>query len=91
MTSNRRRAASADEYGQPPARAVEKLLSLLATTVGTAARGGPATLSEPDCKEVGRKELGDFFELRGGYSLGRTPSAMPHGKKASSLRHAIRE
>jgi len=37
---------------------------------------------------VGRKELGDFFELRGGYSLGR--SAMPH-KKASSLRHAIRE
>ena len=69
--------------------AVEKLLSLLATTVGTAARGGPATLSEPDCKEVGRKELGDFFELRGGYSLGRT-AAIPH-KKASSLRHAIRE
>ena len=84
-----RRAASADEYGQPPARAVEKLLSLLATTVGTAARGGPATLSEPDCKEVGRKELGDFFELRGGYSLGR--SSMPHKKPASSLRHAIRE
>ena len=83
------RAASADEYGQPPARAVEKLLSLLATTVGTAARGGPATLSEPDCKEVGRKELGDFFELRGGYSLGR--SSMPHKKPASSLRHAIRE
>lgn len=82
-------SASADEYGQPPARAVEKLLSLLATTVGTAARGGPATLSEPDCKELGRKELGDFFELRGGYSLGRKAS-IPH-KKASSLRHAIRE
>ena len=70
------RAASADEYGQPPARAVEKLLSLLATTVGTAARGGPATLSEPDCKEVARKELGDFFELRGGYSLGRRKASM---------------
>ena len=52
---------------------------------------GPATLSEPDCKEVGRKELGDFFELRGGYSLGRQRQAsIPH-KKASSLRHAIRE
>ena len=76
---------------------VEKLLSLLATTVGTAARGGPATLSEPDCKEVGRKlgpgrrkELGDFFELRGGYSLGRKAS-MPPKKAVSSLRHAIRE
>ena len=82
------RAASADEYGQPPARAVEKLLSLLATTVGTAARGGPATLSEPDYKEVGRKELGDFFELRGGYSLGRNrkASAMPKGKASSHRR-----
>ncbi len=65
-----------------------RLLSLLATTVGTAARGGPATLSEPDYKEVGRKELGDFFELRGGYSLGRNrkASAMPKGKASSHRR-----
>ena len=65
------RAASADEYGQPPARAVEKLLALLATTVGTAVRGGPTAMTDADCAAIHRKDLDSFFEDRGGFSLKR--------------------